>query len=97
MARLAIALMVLTYLKSLPVDLVKIDGSFVRDMMDDPTDCAMVESIHRVAHTMGLMTVAEFAEPPAILDRLRELGIDYAQGYAIARPGPIEELLRSAA
>ena len=77
-----------TYLKHLPVDFLKIDGSFVKDMIDDPIDRAMVESINHIGHVMGLSTIAEFVESPGIILALREIGVDYAQGYAIGRPQP---------
>ncbi len=80
------------YLKNLPVDFLKIDGSFVKDMHRDPIDRAMVEAIHRVGHVMGLATIAEFVESDEILACLREIGVDYAQGYGVARPRPLEEL-----
>ncbi|MFT4928296.1 MAG: diguanylate cyclase (GGDEF)-like protein/PAS domain S-box-containing protein, partial [Phenylobacterium sp.] len=76
------------YLKSLPVDLVKIDGSFVKDLMIDPIDRAMVNSINEVAKAIGMRTVAEFVESTAILAELKVLGVDYAQGYGIHRPSP---------
>jgi len=77
------------YLKYLPVDYLKIDGTFVRDMANDEMDHAIVEAINRIAHILGMQTVAEFVEDAATLDRLRALGVDYAQGYHIARPEPI--------
>jgi diguanylate cyclase (GGDEF)-like protein len=85
------------YLKRLPVDFLKIDGSFVRGMLLDAIDRAMVESVNRIAHEMGLRTVAEFVESEAILDCLREIGVDYAQGYAIGRPGPLTDHLATLA
>lgn len=78
------------YLKHLPVDFIKIDGEFVRGVATDPVDLTLVESITRVGHSMGMEIVAEFVENQAILDVLRELGVDYAQGYAIERPHTIE-------
>ncbi|MDR6992586.1 EAL domain-containing protein [Luteimonas sp. 3794] len=77
------------YLKHLPVDYLKIDGAFVRDLLVDPIDQAMVEAINHIGHMMGLRTIAEFAEDAAIVQRLREIGVDYAQGYALARPAPL--------
>ena len=77
-----------TYLKHLPVDFLKIDGSFVKDMLDDPSDRALVESINHIGHLMGLTTIAEFVETPAIIDAFCEIGVDYAQGYVIGRPQP---------
>ncbi len=74
------------YLKNLPVDYLKIDGAFVKDMANDPIDYAMVESINQIGHVMGLETIAEFVESEAILDRLSKLGVDYAQGFGIALP-----------
>jgi EAL domain-containing protein (putative c-di-GMP-specific phosphodiesterase class I) len=81
------------YLKYLPVDYIKIDGVFVRDMADDPMDQAIVEAINRIAHILGLKTVAEFVENETILERLRSIGVDYAQGYFVAQP---EALLKTA-
>ncbi|HLA33099.1 MAG TPA: EAL domain-containing protein [Pseudomonas sp.] len=79
------------YLKHLPVDYLKIDGSFVRDMLEDPIDRAMVEVINHIGHVMGKRTIAEFVESEAILAALREVGVDYAQGYVIARPQPFAD------
>ncbi len=76
------------YLKNLAVDNLKIDGSFVKDIVDDPIDYAMVQSINQIGHVMGLRTTAEFVENDAILSRLHEIGVDYAQGYGIHRPEP---------
>jgi diguanylate cyclase (GGDEF)-like protein/PAS domain S-box-containing protein len=83
-----------TYLKHLPVDYLKIDGSFVKDMLDDPVDHAMVEAIHRIGHLMGKKTIAESVEQRAALRALRAIGVDYAQGYAIAKPAPFGALRR---
>ena len=80
------------YLKSLPVDYLKIDGVFVKDIASDPIARAMVASINTIGHEMGLQTVAEFVESEAILEQLRELGVDYAQGYHLGRPQPLSEL-----
>lgn len=74
------------YLKHLPVDFLKIDGSFVRDMLEDPVNRAMVEVINHIGHVMGKQTIAEFVESPQIEQALMEIGVDYAQGYVIERP-----------
>jgi len=76
------------YLKHLPVDFLKIDGGFVKDMLDDPIDRAMVEMINHIGHVMGKSTIAEFVENRDILRALRDIGVDLAQGYGIARPRP---------
>jgi diguanylate cyclase (GGDEF)-like protein/PAS domain S-box-containing protein len=81
------------YLKNLPLDYLKIDGNFVRDMVVDPIDRAMVQAIHQVGHVMNIGTIAEFVEQRAILDELGAIGVDYAQGYAIARPQPLDGYL----
>ncbi len=80
------------YLKNLPVDFLKIDGMFVKDMVDDPIDFAMVKAINDMGHVMGKKTIAEFVENDAILARLRALGVDYAQGYGVGVPLSIEEM-----
>lgn len=77
------------YLKTLPIDYLKIDGCFIQNIIDDEIDLAMVTAIHQIAQVMGIRTVAEFVENEATLTALRLLGIDYAQGYGIARPAPL--------
>ena len=81
------------YLKHLPVDFLKIDGSFVKDMLNDPIDHAMVEAINQIGHVMGKKTIAEFVENSAIFDRLKSIGVDYAQGYGIGKPLPFDAQL----
>jgi EAL domain-containing protein (putative c-di-GMP-specific phosphodiesterase class I) len=80
-------------LKNLRADALKIDGSFVKDIVDNPADFAIVKSMNDIAHSLGMHTVAEYVESPAILAKLREIGVDYAQGYAIHKPSRIEQLL----
>jgi len=77
------------YLKKLPVDFLKIEGMFVRDISSDPVDFAMVKSINELGHAMGKRTIAEFVESREIMEKLREIGVDYVQGYGIARPEPL--------
>ena len=74
------------YLKKLPVDFLKIDGMFIRDLLKDETDRIFVKSIIDIAHTLGMKTIAEFIENEEMLEVVRELGADYAQGFAIGRP-----------
>jgi len=78
-----------SYLKSLPIDYLKIDGSFIMDIVSDPVDRAMVEAIREVSHIMGVKTVAEWVENAETAEVLRKIGIDYAQGYYFGRPGEI--------
>ncbi len=80
-----------SYLKNLPVDYLKIDGIFVKDMVNNPIDSAMVEAINNIGQVMGIKTIAEYAESTATLQKLKGLGINYAQGYAIAKPAPLSE------
>jgi diguanylate cyclase (GGDEF)-like protein len=77
-----------SYLKTLPADFLKIDGAFVRDMLVDPMDAAIVDAINNIGHVAGLKTIAEFVESDAIRSRLVEMGVDYAQGFGIHRPEP---------
>lgn len=81
------------YLRNLPVDVLKIDGQFVKDIAHDPVSLAMVKSIHEIGCLMGKETVAEFVESQAILERLREIGVHYAQGYAVGYPVPLDQVL----
>lgn len=81
------------YLKNLPVDYIKIDGSFVKEICQDSTARVMVASINNIAQEMGLKTIAEFVESAQIMEQLRSLGIDYAQGYHIAQPSPLSQVL----
>ena len=78
------------YLKNLPVDYLKIDGNFVKGIVETPTDLALTAAINQIGHVMGLKTIAEFVENDAILQKLTELGVDYAQGYGIAKPRPFK-------
>jgi len=77
-----------SYLKTMQADHLKIDGSFVRAILDEPIDAAVVEAIARVARVAGVQTIAEGVEDARITDRLREVGIDYVQGFAVAPPAP---------
>jgi diguanylate cyclase (GGDEF)-like protein/PAS domain S-box-containing protein len=81
-------------LRQLPVDFVKIDGSFVHAIEEDPIDRDMVASINGLCQRMGKRTIAEFAETPAVVSALRELGVNYAQGSAVGEPRPVTERLR---
>jgi len=78
------------YLKDLPVHYLKIDGAFVRGMDQNPVNHAMVEAIAHIASVMGIETVAEFVEDRALIEKLAVLGVDYAQGYGIHKPAPME-------
>ncbi|WP_158892834.1 MULTISPECIES: EAL domain-containing protein [unclassified Pseudomonas] len=79
------------YLKHFRVDYVKIDGSFIRTLDQDPLDRAIVESINQVAHHLGAETIAEFVESQATFELLSTIGVDYAQGYALGKPLPLRE------
>lgn len=82
------------YLKNLQADYLKIDGHFVKDVVTDPIDRAMVNSIHEVGSVMGKMTIAKFVENAEILSVLRDIGVDYVQGYGVGRPCPLTSLLQ---
>jgi len=79
------------YLKQFPVDYLKIDGSFVRGILNDPIDREMVRSINEIGRLTGKQVIAEFAENPEIIETLRQLGVDYAQGYGIAQPSRLSK------
>ena len=79
------------YLKNLDVEYLKIDGMFIKDITDNEIDYAMVKSIHEVGKVMGKKTIAEFVENQQILDLLKKIGVDYAQGYGIGKPVPLED------
>ena len=83
------------YLKHLPVDYLKIDGQFVRDLVNDALDEAAVRCFVDVAQVVGMQTVAEFVDSPAVLQRLREIGVNYAQGFLQHEPMPLSELIGS--
>jgi diguanylate cyclase (GGDEF)-like protein len=83
------------YLKTLPVDYLKIDGQFIRDVVDDPLDEAAVCCFAQVARIIGVKTVAEFVDRPEVLAKLRAIGVDYAQGFLLHRPAPLDELLET--
>jgi diguanylate cyclase (GGDEF)-like protein/PAS domain S-box-containing protein len=80
------------YLRNFSVDYVKIEGSFIRNMLHSKVDFAIVKAINNIAHEIEARTIAEFVESEEILSRVKRLGMDYAQGYALGRPAPIEEI-----
>jgi diguanylate cyclase (GGDEF)-like protein/PAS domain S-box-containing protein len=77
-----------SYLKRLPLDYLKIDGSFVRNLTEDQRDYAMVEAINKVGHALGMKTIAEFVETQEIWNNLKEIGVDFGQGYGLGMPAP---------
>ena len=79
------------YLKAIPIDVLKIDGGFVRNILNDAMDLAIVSACNSIAHSAGLKTVAEFVENQEIEECLRRLGVDFAQGYGIEKPKPLDE------
>jgi diguanylate cyclase (GGDEF)-like protein len=82
-----------SYLKDLPIDYLKIDGSFVRKILGDRISHAMVSSINQVGHVMGLKTIAEFVETVEVREQLKKISIDYVQGYYVCKPVPLEDYL----
>jgi EAL domain-containing protein (putative c-di-GMP-specific phosphodiesterase class I) len=80
------------YLKNLSVDYLKIDGAFIRNILDDNVASEMVEAIARIASVMGIETMAEFVENDDVLKKLKKLGVHYAQGYGISKPCPLESI-----
>lgn len=81
------------YLRRLPFDVVKVDGAFIKDIATSAEDRAMARSINEIAHLLGKRTVAEHVEDEATLNQVREIGFDYAQGYFVGRPAPLNEFL----
>ena len=81
------------HLKNLPVNFLKIDGMFVKDITHDPIDFAIVKSVNEVGQVLGMQTIAEFVENDEIVEKLSEIGVNFLQGYAISRPAPLDELL----
>ena len=79
----------LTYLKQFPVDYLKIDGSFVRDIIDNAVDRKLVSAINQLAHTLNIKTIAEYVETPEILGLLDDMDVDYAQGFYINEPAAV--------
>lgn len=82
------------YLKNLPVDFLKIDGIFVRDMDEDEVNRAMVEAINSLGHVIGLKTIAEFVKNKNIIEHLKDIKVDYLQGYEIGKPEPLANLIK---
>ncbi len=83
------------YLKNLSVDYLKIDGSFIKDVLSDAADASMVEAINQVGHVMGLKTIAEYVENSEIHQAMQNMGVDFVQGFGIHRPEPLDNLLKS--
>jgi len=81
------------YLKNLPVDIIKIDGQFVKEIARNSIDREMVQAIHRVGESMNIETVAEFVENQEIVDVLKKIGVNYAQGYHIGKPVPVAQAI----
>ena len=82
------------YLKNLSVDFLKIDGMFVKNIVDDPIDRAMVKSINEIGQVMGMQTIAEFVENDEIKAILQDIGVNFAQGYGVGKPVPSNDILK---
>lgn len=83
------------YLKQLPIDIVKIDGVFIREMLSNPIDHAMIRHVHEISKLRGQTTIAEFIETAEQLSALKTIGIDYGQGYYLGKPIPLTEWLKN--
>lgn len=81
------------HLKHLPVDFLKIDGSYVKGIAEDGIDAVLVEAVNSIGHAMGMKTIAEFVQSRAIIEKLKQMGVDYGQGYEIAEPAPLSVYL----
>ncbi|MFO7603516.1 MAG: EAL domain-containing protein, partial [Gammaproteobacteria bacterium] len=79
------------YLKNLPVNYLKIDGTFVRSITSDSTDAAFIQAIHQIGNIMGIDTIAEYVESEEILEKVRDMGISFAQGFYLDKPRPLAE------
>ena len=87
----------LAYLKNLDINTIKLDGSYVRDVLTNPRSQALVRAIVQLAEAMGITTVAEYVESNSVRDRLAALGIQFGQGFALGRPGPLDDVLAAVA
>src|SRR5678815_315016 len=87
----------LAYLKNLDINTIKLDGSYVRDVLTNPRSQALVRAIVQLAEAMGITTVAEYVESNGVRDRLASLGIQFGQGFALGRPGPLDDVLTAIA
>jgi len=85
-----------SYLKEMPVDYVKIDGIFIRDLLQDKTSQEMVKAVTSITHFMRKQVVAEFVEDQQTADELKRIGVDYIQGYHVGRPVPLCQIISSA-
>jgi EAL domain-containing protein (putative c-di-GMP-specific phosphodiesterase class I) len=81
------------YLKNLPLDYLKIDGMFVKNIVEDPIDYAIVKSINEMGHLMGMQTIAKYVENDEVKVMLTAIGIDYGQGYGLGKPKPLKYLI----